>query len=156
MLPVCEREHDFTGEMKWKSFCWNFDVSVLFFIEIVKNFRYFSFLVHIIFFSIFKISILKIDHPLHEFYNFVIRESCVLGNFEYWTCAKVNMSGSRKPRKFLPYLLILCFYRCTSYIQRCQLVIIDLRYTFPFAIVYSTFTTQNSSNSIWYRSQTIS
>ena len=90
-------------------------------------------------FSVF-LSMLKIDRPPHQFYNFAIRESYVLGNFEYWICAKGNIRSSTELRKFLPYLLILCVYHCISYIQRCQLVIIDLRYTFIFAIVHSTFT----------------
>ena len=72
---------------------------------------------------------LEIDHSPHQFHNFVIRASYVHGNFEYWSCAKVNIRGSTEPRKFLPYLLILCVYYCISYKQTCQLVIIDLRDT---------------------------
>ena len=36
---------------------------------------------------------LKIDHPLNQFYSFVICENCVLVNVEYWSCVKVNIRG---------------------------------------------------------------
>ena len=93
-------------EMKIAGLEW--DVSVISFIEIVRNIWFISFLVHInYFFSIFVTDMLKIDHPSHQVYNFVTRESYVLGNFKYWSCAKVNICGSTEPRKFLPYLQIL-------------------------------------------------
>ena len=73
-------------------------------------------------------------HP-HHFCNIVIRESYVLGNFEYWSCAKVNTRGPTELRKFLPLKEFCAFIIVYVYIQRCQLVSIDLRETFIFEIV---------------------
>ena len=139
MLPVCEGKHDFTGEMKWKSFCRNKMLQYSPSLKLSKILDSFLFLFTYFFFSIFNTNMLKIDHPPHQFYNFVICESYILGNFDYWSCGKVNIRGSKEQQKFLPCLLILCVYHCISYIQICQLAVIDLRDTFIFAIVHWTF-----------------